>query len=54
MNPHAGVDREDAMGESKKLEKASSKAMMREMSEQRPVPTICGMRCNTTKRLQNA
>jgi hypothetical protein len=43
MNPHAGggVDREDAMGESKKLKKASSKALMREMSEQRPVPTIC-------------
>lgn len=49
MNPHAGggVDREDRMGESKKLEKASSKALMREMSEQQPrsmtraVPTIC-------------
>lgn len=57
MNPHAGggVDREDRMGESKKLEKASSKAMMREMSEQQPrgmsnfaVPTICRA-CGATK-----
>lgn len=50
MNPHAGggVDREDAMGESKKLKKASSKALMREMSEQRPVPTICGT-CGATQ-----
>tara|TARA_R100000406_G_scaffold95418_1_gene89672 strand:+ start:15269 stop:15871 length:603 start_codon:yes stop_codon:yes gene_type:complete len=50
MNPHAGggVDREDAMGESKKLEKASSKALMREMSEQRPVPTIC-RECGATQ-----
>jgi bacterioferritin-associated ferredoxin len=51
MNPHAGggVDREDRMGESKKIEKASSRAMMREMSEQRPVATICGT-CGATQR----
>jgi len=51
MNPHegTGVEREDAVGESKPLKKGNPSAERREASEAGHAPMICG-RCGGTSR----